>query len=533
MESDRDLLSLYAKEGRQAAFAEVVRRHTDFVYSTALRLVAGDTHLAQDVSQTVFTALANKAASLAHHDSLLGWLHTATRYAASDAVRRERRRRTREQESSTMNDNLSASEPNWAQLQPLLDEAVGRLRVQDREAVLLRFFHSQTHREVGATLGLDETLVRKRVDRALEKMRAFLSRRGVTTTSALLATAITTHSVHAAPAGLATTLGSTSLAQAAKLGIMAKLLHGFTMTSKTKTAVAAAVLVIIAAIPITLQSRQTADLQKQNDDLARQNITLKNSLDQLNAELENVVSKIPAKGATYMPVPLSVIKSLNFQVTVDDHTGVQYGFQFYDPNGILGLTPMEIKGTQAVLDELRQRVGEYERKNFKEIAPESVPDILQNRVAESQRINGMGYASEIEQKRQAESLLNTNRIHSKFSAYEIPSMSEAANRELQQWFLAAMTRVMGATRAQIILEKCQDRDLCEGLWLIPRVHYLIIFADTEDAQGVTHSSREEFNDNGGGGILQEAGRTYLSATWTPFLKTLRPNLVEPAPVPKS
>ena len=49
MIDDVDLLSRYAAEQSEAAFAELSRRHVDLVYSTALRLVNGDVHAAQDV----------------------------------------------------------------------------------------------------------------------------------------------------------------------------------------------------------------------------------------------------------------------------------------------------------------------------------------------------------------------------------------------------------------------------------------------------------------------------------------------------
>ena len=99
MESDRELLRRYAQNGDEAAFTEVVRRHTDLVYSAALRLAAGDAPLAQDIAQKVFATLAQKSAALAGRENLVGWLHTTTRYAASAAVRGERRWRTHDHDA--------------------------------------------------------------------------------------------------------------------------------------------------------------------------------------------------------------------------------------------------------------------------------------------------------------------------------------------------------------------------------------------------------------------------------------------------
>src|SRR5450631_185785 len=87
---DRELLRRYAAEKSEAAFAELVRRHLDLVYSAALRHLAGDTHLAQDVAQSVFTDLARKAPSLTGRAALAGWLYLGAHHAAAQAVRGER-----------------------------------------------------------------------------------------------------------------------------------------------------------------------------------------------------------------------------------------------------------------------------------------------------------------------------------------------------------------------------------------------------------------------------------------------------------
>jgi DNA-directed RNA polymerase specialized sigma24 family protein len=103
MTDEAKLLRRYAEEKSEAAFAELVRRRIDFVYAVALRKVGGDAHLAEDVAQQVFVDLARKAAKLAHHAVLSGWLFTSTHYAATQLVRAERRRRAREAKAEAMN----------------------------------------------------------------------------------------------------------------------------------------------------------------------------------------------------------------------------------------------------------------------------------------------------------------------------------------------------------------------------------------------------------------------------------------------
>lgn len=213
MPKDSALLHAYAQTHAEDAFAELVRRHVDLVYSVALRQVGGDAHLAHDVAQTVFTALARKARALAGREVISGWLYRSTHYAASDAVRAERRRRTREQEAHVMQEITTTSEPapDLEKLRPLLDAAIGELGEVDRDAVCLRFFEDRSYAEIGARLRLSENSARMRVERALDKLHALLARRGVTSTTAALALALPGQAATPAPLGLAATLTHTAL----------------------------------------------------------------------------------------------------------------------------------------------------------------------------------------------------------------------------------------------------------------------------------------------------------------------------------
>lgn len=215
MPDDRQLLARFADDGSETAFGELVERHVALVYSAALRQTGGDTHLAQDVAQLVFTDLARKARALSENVLLPGWLHRATIFAARQILRGERRRRAREQEAVTMNAIQSeAGNNDWNQIRPLLDQALDRLDKTDRDALLLRFFEQQSLAQVGAKLGSNEDAARKRVNRALEKLRAILAGHGVTTTAAALSSAIPTHAIQTVPAGLAATLTKASFSAA-------------------------------------------------------------------------------------------------------------------------------------------------------------------------------------------------------------------------------------------------------------------------------------------------------------------------------
>src|SRR5439155_1341343 len=123
-----------------------------------------------------------------------GWLFTSARFAAAKLVRGEQRRHAREQEAQLMQTLNEADDSNaqldWQRVRPVLDEVIGELGESDREAILLRFFEGRDYASIGAKLHLADNTARMRVERALDKLRAQLERRGVRSTSAALATAL-------------------------------------------------------------------------------------------------------------------------------------------------------------------------------------------------------------------------------------------------------------------------------------------------------------------------------------------------------
>ncbi len=199
MTPDSELLRQFARTNSEAAFAELVKRHVNLVYSAALRQVNGDAHLAKDVAQTVFTDLARKAGSLSHRETLTGWLYTSAHFAAAKIIRGENRRRDREEKFMRESISETAPEADWEKLRPTLDDAMHELKESDRDAILLRYFENRQFAEVGAKLGLNENAARMRVERALEKLRAVFAKRGITTTTAL-ASVISANAVQMAPA---------------------------------------------------------------------------------------------------------------------------------------------------------------------------------------------------------------------------------------------------------------------------------------------------------------------------------------------
>src|SRR5262249_8312771 len=179
MTDGQQLLAEYAKTGSEAAFRALVERYTNLVYSVALRLVNGDTHLAEDIAQTVFIDLARMAQRLPQAVMLGGWLHRHTCFVASKAVRSEHRRQIRERQVAQMKGLEDHSEANLARIAPIIDEAINQLGEEDRIAILLRFFEQQDFNSVGAVLGSTADTAQKRVGRALEKLNTLLQHRGI------------------------------------------------------------------------------------------------------------------------------------------------------------------------------------------------------------------------------------------------------------------------------------------------------------------------------------------------------------------
>ena len=251
MTDDMELVQEYARHGSEEAFATLVSRHINLVYSVALRRLH-DTHLAEEVTQAAFIILARKAGSLNAKTILSAWLCRTAQYAAADASKMQRRRQRREQEmhmESVLNQTEPESSP-WTDIAPLLDIAMAQLGEKDHSAIVLRFFEGKDLKQVGAALGVSENAAKTRVSRATEKLRKFFIKRGITLSAAAIGGVVSANSIQAAPIGLATSVTAAAVKGTAvttsTLTLIKTTLKIMAWT-KLKTAVVVGAIAIIAA----------------------------------------------------------------------------------------------------------------------------------------------------------------------------------------------------------------------------------------------------------------------------------------------
>jgi RNA polymerase sigma factor (sigma-70 family) len=213
---DWQLLRSYVERNSETAFRTLLNRYLDLVHSAALRQLNHNSQLAEEVAQAVFILLARKAGAgeFGQDIVLSAWLFRTTRFVSLQLIRSEKRRQQREQEALRMQ-SLSSPDEAWQRISPLLDEGLEALKEKERSAILLRFFHDKTLHETAHALGINEEAAKKRVARALEKLKVFFERRGFKISVVVLGTTMASNAVQAAPAALAGNLMAKVVAQAA------------------------------------------------------------------------------------------------------------------------------------------------------------------------------------------------------------------------------------------------------------------------------------------------------------------------------
>jgi len=339
-DTDLQLLARYTRDHAEDAFGELVRRHLDLVHSAALRQVRSP-QLAEEVAQSAFTDLARNAHRLAPDTILTAWLYQVTRRTAIDVVRREARRQLREQIATEMN-AMNATAADWTHVEPVLDEAMSALDDTDRAAVLLRYFENKSLREVGATLGMSDDAAQKRVSRAVERLREFFAKRGVTVGASGLAVAISASAVQAAPVGLAITITSAPAALAGTTiattsTVIAATTKTIAMTTLQKNLVTA---VIAAAIGAGIyEARQASRLRDVNQKLVVEQ-------EQLASERNDAVKRLTSlstQPAPRLPAPRMQLAAAPAESPPDNSQSTKQILQLLHSDKTLQLSPEQVE----------------------------------------------------------------------------------------------------------------------------------------------------------------------------------------------
>jgi RNA polymerase sigma factor (sigma-70 family) len=264
MNDDLRLLREYARRNSDDAFAALVSRHINLVYSVALRQVR-DTSIAEEVTQAVFIILARKAGTLGDEIIVSGWLCRTARYVAANAIKVQYRRQSREHEAHMQKiQNESTPDQTWSEIAPLLDSAMDKLAKKDHDALVLRFFENRNFREVGAALGASEDAAKMRVNRALEKLRKIFAGQGVHSTTAVITGTMSANSIQAAPVALAQSVTAAALAKGATASVStltlikgALKIMAWTKMKSTVAASVTAALILAGTATIIICTRPT------------------------------------------------------------------------------------------------------------------------------------------------------------------------------------------------------------------------------------------------------------------------------------
>ena len=293
---DNALLREYAERASEEAFATLVARHINKVYSVAWRHT-GNLAQAEEITQAVFVILARKSQQLGGNVILSGWLYQTARLTAVTFLRSEIRRSRREQEAY-MQRLLDENERDfWRQIAPLLDAGMAGLDEKDRHAVVLRFFDGKSMREVGAALGANEDAAKKRIGRALEKLRNFFTKHGVASTTALIAQAISAHSVQAAPVVLAKSVSAVAIAKgaAASTSTLTLINGALKIMAWTKAKTAIIGVVIAGAVTYSMiEHVGESRLREENQTLRRQVAQMQTDNARLAAKQHAQLLQLPA-----------------------------------------------------------------------------------------------------------------------------------------------------------------------------------------------------------------------------------------------
>jgi hypothetical protein len=282
--TDEQLLRDHIAHRDEVSFAQLVRRHVNLVFGTALRIL-GDRTAAEEVTQNVFITLARKATSIRAGTGLAGWLHRTATLEARLRQRTDLRRQKREDLAGQLGTTMPTPESPDPLPFEILDEALLELPEKDRRTLFLRYFENRPFREIANSLGIGEDAAQKRTSRALDALAGILRRRGAATVTATLAAkTLEAAALTIAPAQLATSITSVALAAAgtaASSSALALLVAKLMAVTNTQTA---AVCLLLTAAPVGYQWHAASTLRQAVAETARDLASTTNALIRAEAD---------------------------------------------------------------------------------------------------------------------------------------------------------------------------------------------------------------------------------------------------------
>jgi RNA polymerase sigma factor (sigma-70 family) len=187
--ADRELLDRFVGAKDEAAFTALVQRHGSLVLGVCYRALKNEQD-AEDACQATFLVLARDAAFIRQATSLCSWLHGVASRVAANLKRERLRRCRRERHGHRPAPADPAVEVSWREAQVALDEELHRLPERYRTPLVLCYLDGRTRDEAARQLGVSVGCLQGRLDRGRQRLRDQLSRRGISLSAALLATAL-------------------------------------------------------------------------------------------------------------------------------------------------------------------------------------------------------------------------------------------------------------------------------------------------------------------------------------------------------
>lgn len=173
--NDHQLLCAYV-EGDELAFETLVEKYFRMVYTVAARQT-GDSHLAEEIAQSVFLILSRKAPGFSPKVSIPGWLLRTTRFVCRDAIKMRQRRERNERKLALNLEHQLETKPDLTTMGLMLDEAIQTLRPDEQAGILARFFEGKDFQEIAEMFAITEDAARKRTSRCLAKLQTFMVKR--------------------------------------------------------------------------------------------------------------------------------------------------------------------------------------------------------------------------------------------------------------------------------------------------------------------------------------------------------------------